>query len=142
MSKKKALFVASAELQCFYKFSKFIKLVQALFSCRQILLGANFTTEDVKRSLFSVRKGKAPGPNGLPGRFLKKFNLTLITLIPKVPNPVEIKHFRPIALCNTIAKLVAKVLAGRLKKILATIVSKSQSAFIPNRLITDNTSFH
>ncbi|GAA0167413.1 hypothetical protein LIER_22353 [Lithospermum erythrorhizon] len=33
------------------------------------------------------------------GRFLKKFNLTLITLISKVPNPVEIMHFRPIALC-------------------------------------------
>ncbi|GAA0141934.1 hypothetical protein LIER_42691 [Lithospermum erythrorhizon] len=72
------------------------------------------------------------------GRFLRKFNFTLITLIPNVPHPVEITQFRPITLCTTTTKLVAKLLAERLKLVLGTIVSKSQSAFVPNRLITDN----
>ncbi|GAA0145101.1 hypothetical protein LIER_05367 [Lithospermum erythrorhizon] len=42
----------------------------------------------------------------------------------KVPNPTKIPQFRQIALCNTTAKLIVKVLAERLKKVLASIVSE------------------
>jgi hypothetical protein len=65
-------------------------------------------------------------------------NSTNIALIPKVNSPSTTTEFKPISLCNVLYKLVSKVLAYQLKKILANIISPMQSAFIPGRLITNN----
>ena len=47
-------------------------------------------------------------------------------------------EFKPISLCNVIYKIIAKTVANRLKIILHDVIDVSQSAFISNRLITDN----
>ena len=106
---------------------------------------------------------KFPGSDGMPPLFFQKYwsiigqdvidcvlnilntsemplklNDTYICLIPKTKNPQKITDFRPISLCNVMYRILAKVLANRLKKILSEVVSKSQSAFVLGRLITDN----
>ena len=93
---------------------------------------------------------KAPDPNGMPPIFFQHYwdsigddivktvlfclnvrevllclNHTYITLIPKVKSPKFIFEFRPIALCNFLYKLVFKVLANRLKRVLPQIISES-----------------
>ena len=63
---------------------------------------------------------------------------SFITLTPKVKNPKFISQYRPICLSNVLYKIFSKVLANRLKQILPQIVSEQQSAFMTDRLISDN----
>ena len=57
-------------------------------------------------------------------------------MIPKTKNPRKVTEYRPIS--NVVYELASKTLANRLKKILPSIISESQSAFVNGRLIIDN----
>lgn len=65
-------------------------------------------------------------------------NFSYIVLNPKIKCPMKASNFKLISLYNFIYKLVSKVLANRLKKILSNIIFKNESVFMPNRLIIDN----
>jgi hypothetical protein len=72
------------------------------------------------------------------GQFEKSLNATFIALIPKKTNAVNIKDFRSINLIGSIYKLLAKVLANRLRGVLDGLVLESQNAFVGGRQMVDS----
>ena len=65
-------------------------------------------------------------------------NETHVCLIPKVTGPTSAAEYRPIALCNVMYKIIAKILTSRLQQLLPNLISKHQSAFVLGRAISDN----
>ncbi|XP_073051733.1 uncharacterized protein [Primulina eburnea] len=107
------------------------------------LICAPFTAEDIRKAVFDMHPDKAPGPDGLSVFFYQKlwvvvgaevteaslqilnvgaitedWNSTIVTLIPKVKQPMTMKDFRPISLCNVCYKIVARALTNRLRPIM------------------------
>jgi len=71
------------------------------------------------------------------GKFEMSLNATFIALVPKIRGVVDPKDFCPISLVSGIYKIIAKILANRLKMVLEKIVSNLQNAFIWGRKILD-----
>ncbi|KAB2606222.1 hypothetical protein D8674_005939 [Pyrus ussuriensis x Pyrus communis] len=69
---------------------------------------------------------------------ISSLNATHIVLVPKVPNLESIFQFRPISLCNYSYKILAKLLATRLRPMLPNLISPMQNAFVGGRQIHDN----
>lgn len=72
------------------------------------------------------------------GTIPENLNHTFLTLISKVQSPRKVTDFKLMNLSNVLYKLIAKVLVNRLKPILLDLVSKTHSAFISERLTTNN----
>ncbi|KAL0439752.1 UNVERIFIED_CONTAM: hypothetical protein Slati_2458200 [Sesamum latifolium] len=122
-----------------------------------------FSPDEVRHALFQMYPYKSSGRDGMSlvfyqkywhivgpkitsfvleflnhGRLDSRFNYTYIVLIPKCDSPETMSHLCLISLCNIFYKIASKMLANRLKLSLHSIISESQSAFIPGRLISDN----
>lgn len=119
--------------------------------------------KEIKEAAFAIHADKAPGPDGFSASFYQSFwdiigndvsmdirsffetgslhqrqNETHVRLIPKVKGPKQVSDYRPIALCNTHYKIIAKIITKRLQAILPDLISCHQSAFVPGRAIGDN----
>lgn len=68
-------------------------------------------------------------------RMYRAVNCSSVTLIPKHKGAKEIKDYRPIACCSTLYKIISKILANRLSKVLGTIVGNNQAAFVKGQKI-------
>lgn len=71
-------------------------------------------------------------------RIIKGENPYFVTLIPKKFDASCLSDYRPISLIGCMYKIVAKVLANRLAKMVASAFSEYQSAFVGNKQILDS----
>ncbi|KAL2924549.1 hypothetical protein RDABS01_023077 [Bienertia sinuspersici] len=119
--------------------------------------------QEIERAVWDIQVDKAPGIDGFNSLFFRKtwhlikedifsaveyffehawiyypVNSTTASLVPKIANPSFAKEFRPIACCSTLYKIIAKILTGRLQKVINSVVCDSQAGFIPGRSIVDN----
>lgn len=51
------------------------------------------------------------------GALLSDLNHTIVVLIPKIISPTMVSDFQPLSLCNVIYRVIAKVIAKKLKLI-------------------------
>ena len=72
-------------------------------------------------------------------KILDYLNSTNIVLIPKVQSPESISSYRPISLCNSVYKIITKIIVGRLRPYLDKLISSCQAAFVPGRRGVDTT---
>jgi len=121
-----------------------------------------FSMQEVTEAVWDCDSNKSPGPDGINFGFIKEFwpdikdevmrfvsefhrngklskgiNATFIALIPKVDCPQKLNFFRPISLVGSLYKILAKLLANRLRGVIGSVVSESQSAFVKNKQILD-----
>jgi len=128
-----------------------------------VSLVAGFAEEEIREALWLCEGLKSPGPDGFNMNFIKKSwefikdevveamalfhkngvipmgcDASFEALVPKVRDPTNLEQYRPISLVGTMYKIISKVLAGRLKKVLPAIIDDCQSAFLKYRGILDS----
>ncbi|KAJ6925966.1 hypothetical protein NC651_010415 [Populus alba x Populus x berolinensis] len=122
-----------------------------------------FSADEVKTAVWDCEGNKAPGPDGINFFFIKKswniiggdivqmvdefyrtnilppgINSSFVTLIPKVKGANKLQDFRPISLVGSLYKIISKLLASRVKRVLPEVISDHQNAFIKGRQILDS----
>ena len=122
------------------------------------------TEDEIRAALWSLKAFKAPGSDGLHVGFFHRFwlivgssvsdevkkvfverrvpeylNRTHITLIPKIQIPETLGNYRLISQCNTVYKIVTKIIVARLRTFLNKLISPLQIAFVLGRRGIDNT---
>lgn len=122
------------------------------------------TIDECTKSLLEMKNQKSPGSDGITTEFYKIFwndikqfyvnsinysyengqltelqKQSIITLIPKPgKDTTDLKNWRPISLLNVDYKIATKVIANRIKNVLTSIISSSQTGFMKGRYIGEN----
>ena len=131
---------------------------------KKLICDENISEQELLLSLKELNNGKTPGTDGLTTDFYKfcwvdikellmdsfiyafecgqlsiEQRRGIISLIPKKnKNRLLLINWRPISLLNTDYKLIAKLLARRLKIILPDIINDDQTGYIKGRFIGQN----
>ncbi|XP_068639159.1 uncharacterized protein [Aristolochia californica] len=128
------------------------------------LIESPFSSAEIERAILGMESDRAPGPDGFNGDFLKKFwarlkedisamihgffrnsitygsiGASFITLVLKKASVEKLEDFRPISLVTSAYKIIARILAHRLKVVLPIVIHRGQGAFLKRREILDST---
>jgi hypothetical protein len=121
-----------------------------------------FSNKEIQEVIMDLPNDKSPGPDGFNNEFIKtcwpiiskdimqlisdffdekisleSINSSLITLVPKQYNTNSPNDFRPISLLNSVLKIITKLLANRLQRVILSMVHKNQYGFLKDRSIQD-----
>ena len=138
-------------------------LPSALSSEQASQCEGHLTADECLIALQGMARRKAPGLDGLPMEFYLKFWNVLGSDLVSVLNPcldsgclalsqrrgvislsfkkgdrLDPRNWRPITLLNVDYKLAARVIAGRLLKVIHIVVDKDQTCGVPGRFIGEN----
>ena len=124
-------------------------------------IGTEFTYDDFTKAARSIKRGKAPGNDGLTiavyivlwakigtiiwdamvqskqnGFLYRSARRGVVSLIPKkTRDPLNIKSWRPLMLLNTCHKILTKMLSNRIKGYLYKVIGEQQTGYVPGRFI-------
>ena len=133
-------------------------------SADRAIMEAPITQCEIKSAIMKMASGKTPGDDGLGIVFYKCFkeqlspylmlifneilefermppsmSRAIISLLPKPgKDPALMGNHRPLSLLNCDYKILAKILAVRLEKVVSSVVHLDQVGFIPGRLSSNN----
>ncbi len=118
--------------------------------------------KEVIDAIEGARNGKSPGSDGIGIEWYKVYKKEVvpilvevykgmertgevehrmvegvITLVFKKGNKLDLENYRPISLLNSDYKILTKVLANRMKRVIGDIVQATQSYSVPGRDIAD-----
>ena len=122
------------------------------------------SVEEITKAVNLMQSGKTPGPNGFPVEFYKALDslvgphllemfkgayetrklppnlehATIVVIHKKVKQSNQWDTYRPISLLNTETKILAKILAHRLVKVIPSRIHENQTGFMPGRSARQN----
>ena len=127
-------------------------------------VGANITEEEVSRVCANLPAGKSSGPDRIPNEFYKTFPSLLAPLLTDAFNEMrsagsldegfsdgyvstlykkgdrtDPRNYRPITLLNGDYKILTRILAKRMLRIVTQFVSDNQIGFVPRTFIAEST---
>ena len=128
----------------------------------KLALEAPITLQEIKNAVWACGNDKSPGPDGFTFKFIKKYwevllgdiaavvkyfelhgkidpscNSSFISLLPKIKDPQQLKDYRPISLIGCIYKIIANILAVRLKLVMGQCIDEVQTTYVVGRNILD-----
>jgi len=138
-------------------------IVNKLSVEERISIEREVDSQEIERVVQTLAKGKSPGIDGIPnefyqkcwehiredleelvrcimatGIFPKEMNQSLIVLVPKISNSRKVQDYRPISLLGGIYKIVAKILANRIRLLVPKLVHSSQAGFVKGRSLAES----
>lgn len=128
----------------------------------KVALEAPLFLKEVKKVVWNYASEKSPGPDSFSLNFFKvcwdlichdvlafvnEFNsksripkaisTSFLAVIMKLSNPQSLDHYRPICLFSSLYRLLSKLLASTLKRVMNDLISKNQCVFLSQRHVQD-----